>query len=95
VDPAARFEKTSRFAWHGDINACHVAAVNDTGRDDSFLCVQDNPAVSRTVRLKPGESWRFIASKKSSKDAGIEIRHSERMHITFREVLDRAYFPTG
>ena len=94
ADSTASFEKTSRFEWHDDINACHIVAENKTGRDDSFLCVQDEPAVSRTVRLKPGESWRFIASKKSSRDTRVEIRHSERMSITFREVLDRAHFPT-
>ena len=94
-DDASDFKMTSSFTWHDDINACHVLAENKTGREDVIMCVQGDPPMTRTVRLKPGESWRFITSRQSSRDARVEIRHHERMSIAFREVLDRAHFPVG
>jgi len=89
-----KFEKTSTFDWHGDINACHVLTENVGDKDETFLRLQNAPQEATSVALKPQEQWRFIASRKSNQDRGIVIRHPALVNIKFLEVLDRAHFPT-
>lgn len=92
--PAARPRdglSAGEFTWRGDVNACHVT-VRNAGPDRATVLVDQG--LLREIALAPGESWRFIASRRGKDEAGVRVLHPESVELHFREVLDRAHFPT-
>jgi pyruvate formate lyase activating enzyme len=89
---AGSLEQSSFFGWRGDVNACHVIVENPAGESRAALCRQGTS--EGEILLAPGETWRFIASKKAADDEGVTLLHGADLKVKFAEVLDRAHFPT-
>ncbi|NBX82071.1 hypothetical protein EBQ90_03165 [bacterium] len=83
-------EKQSSFSWHQDINACHVVIENKSLESQKVICRQD---AEKVIPLEPGEQWRFICSRQSQTETGVELWHSPDVQVHFAEVLDRAHYP--
>lgn len=86
------------FEWHGDVRSLHVHLVNPTDQWLSgwYRSRRASGAAGgwNEVKMKPGESWRFIIAKSALDDIGPEIVVSEEMTTNLHEVFDRAHFPT-
>ena len=48
----------------------------------------------KPIRLKGGESYRFIVAKSAANEVGFEIAAPSCVHVRLHEVFDRAHFPT-
>lgn len=90
VDGAVR----AAFSWKGDINACHVVLRNRGSSEAEVRYSHAGGDHSRRIRLRPGETWRFIASKRAAAEFGVAVEHPASIEVRFLDVLDRAHFPT-
>jgi hypothetical protein len=84
------FEKNSSFVWNQDINACHVILENLSSETRRVVSRQESEKI---IQLSPGEQWRFICSKQSKEDKGVELFHPGDVDVKFVQLLDRAHYP--
>ncbi|NBX75852.1 MAG: AmmeMemoRadiSam system radical SAM enzyme [Proteobacteria bacterium] len=85
-----RFEKNTSFLWNQDINACHVILENLSSESRRVVSRQQ---AEKVIQLSPGEQWRFICSKQSNEDKGVELFYPGDVEVKFVELLDRAHYP--
>lgn len=93
--PASYAHRLTHF-WTGDTRSGHVDLRNVTATDQQVLLQPDlRVAAGRTITLRPGEPWRFLASKEHADSPGMAVCHPEGVEAKVWEVLDRAHFPTA
>lgn len=90
--------KTVTYNWDNGIFLIHVEAENKTNDNAPLLYSRltdslEHKDEERTV-IKPGESRRFIISKKGIREKGVAIQFAESIDIKIYRLLDRAYLPT-
>lgn len=94
--------KRLRYEWDDEIWLLHLEA-NNTGQDDKFLVysrvIRNNGTVDmeskETVVIKPGESRRFIISRKDINEIALEVAFNENLLMKIFRLQDRAYLPSN
>ncbi len=71
------------------------------GRDDKYVTYSrvikdrgDNRGPKEKVLIKPGEGYRFIISRKSNQEIGLDIEFSKDLLVKIFKLYDRAYIPS-
>jgi pyruvate formate lyase activating enzyme len=85
------------FRWHGDVRSLHVQVRNDTGAEQVVYQRRLGPDPApgwKLLRLRAGESYRFIAAKATPAEVGVEVAVPAGVRSSLHEVFDRAHFPT-
>lgn len=90
--------KRLRYEWSDEIWLLHVDVTNTVGSNKSVVYSRilgqagdDNEAV-RMV-LKTGENRRFIISRKTGDEIGVDIGFDDGILMKIFRLQDRAYFP--
>jgi len=86
------------FNWYGDVKACHVELVNNTGQTQNAFQWRLGRGGERIGPIQrhvdPHSSYRFILSKSTLDETGVIIQAPGDVRIKVFEVLDRAHYPT-
>lgn len=91
--------KTVKYNWDDEIWLIHVEVKNNN-REDALvkyfriIDLSDHKDAEDAC-IKPGESRRFMLSRKNIKENGIGISFGEGVEMTVFKLLDRAYLPTS
>ncbi|MDP8230601.1 MAG: hypothetical protein P9L93_05805 [Candidatus Gorgyraea atricola] len=92
--------KSLRHKWDKDIWLLHLEADNNNGGTKSIVYSRviwngngglNGPKTS--VPVKSGESYRFILSKNSMDEVGVDIRFEKGLAVKIFRLQDRAYLP--
>ena len=89
--------KAFRYKWDDEIWLLHVEADN-TGHDKKSLIYSriidsGNNGRKNKVLVRPGESLRFILSRDSVHETGLDIRFDDSLSVKIFRLQDRAYLP--
>ncbi|MBU1147283.1 MAG: hypothetical protein KKD11_02930 [Candidatus Omnitrophica bacterium] len=89
--------KTFRYKWNDEIWLLHVEANNTSRYSKSLLYSRiisnGNNGQKNKVLVKPGESFRFILSRGSVQETGLDIRFDKDLLVKIFRLQDRAYLP--
>ncbi len=90
--------KTFRYKWNDEIWLLHVE-INNASHDKKSLIYSriinnGNNDQKNEVLVKPGENIRFILSRDSVQEMGLDIRFDESLFVKIFKLQDRAYLPT-
>ncbi|MDP8229679.1 MAG: hypothetical protein P9L93_01090 [Candidatus Gorgyraea atricola] len=86
-----------KYKWDGDIWLLHVELKNTNGADMALYysrIMQGKLEPENPVSVKPGQSHRFIISKKSPGEAGLDIEFNNKLCVEIFKLQDRAYLPS-
>jgi len=88
---------TLSYIWDNDIWLLHVQATNKTENGKELVLVRllerGKGAPEDRLSIAPGESYRFIISRDSMQESGIDIRFEKGLCVKIFRLLDRAYLP--
>lgn len=90
--------KRLRYEWSDEIWLLHVDVNNTAASERSIIYSRildqagGNNETSRMV-LKAGEGHRFIISRKTSDETGVDIGFDEGILMKIFRLQDRAYLP--
>lgn len=89
--------KTLRYAWDEEIWLLHIEADNK-GQDESSLTYSrivesSNNGHETIISVKPDESYRFMLSRDSAEETGVDIRFDNELLLKIFRLQDRAYLP--
>lgn len=91
--------KRLRYNWDDESWLIHLEVKNNNSNDVlvSYFRIMDSPddGKEEDACIKPGESRRFLVSRKSNKEKGVGITFCEGVEVTVFKLLDRAYLPTS
>jgi len=86
-----------KYKWDNDIWLLHVELKNTNGSELALYysrIVNGKDKAENHVSVKPGQSHRFIISKKTHDEAGLDIKFDNDLLVEIFKLQDRAYLPT-
>lgn len=95
--------KALRYEWDNEIWLLHVEAMNKGREKKSVIYSRimkngngngKGADLNSSISIKPGESYRFIVSRKSIEEVGVDIRFDNDLLMKVFRLMDRAYLPT-
>lgn len=90
--------KALSYKWDDEIWLLHVEG-NNIGKDNKSVmysrAIKNNGELENAITIKPGESYRFIISRKSAEETQVDFRFDSGLLVKIFRLKDRAYLPTS